>query len=118
MRMAKETSADRPEPQSDTNRLLAALGYPFFIIALIMILTDPGKKDPFVRYHAYQAIFLGVAYLLGFVIFWIPFIGWLLWIAMFAYIIYCGVQTYQGKYFQVPVLYNMAKKYMEGEATV
>jgi len=116
--MAEETTETqpteaRPAPQSDTNKLLAALGYPFMIIALIMILTDPGKKDPFVKFHAWQALFLGLAYLLGFVIYWIPVVGWLLWLAAFVYIIYCAVQAYQEKYFEVPVIYGLAKKYIE-----
>lgn len=115
--MADEEMGARPAPQSDTNKLLAALGYPIWIIALIMALTDPGKNDPFVRYHSWQAIFLGVAYLLGFIVFWIPIIGWLLWLVVFVYIIYCAVQAYQGKYFEVPVIYGLAKKYMEGEAS-
>ena len=114
--MADKKADVHPEPQSDTNKLLAALGYPFFIIAIIMILTDPGKKDPFVKYHAWQAIFVGIAYMIGIVIYWIPFIGWLVWMAAFIYIIYLAVQAYQGKYFKVPVIYGMAKKYMEGEA--
>lgn len=116
--MAEEqaaTAAARPPAQSDTNKLLAALGYPVTLIALIMVLTDPGKKDDFVKYHAWQALFFGIAMWIGWVI---PIIGWfllgpVLWIIS----IYFAVQTYQGKYFEVPVIYNLAKKYIEGRST-
>lgn len=104
------TSQARPPAQSDTNKILAALGYPFWIIAIIMALTDIGKKDPFVKYHAWQAIFLGVA---GFVIALIPFIGWLVWFIIFIMQIYYAFQAYGGNYFEVPVVYGLAKKYME-----
>ncbi len=112
--MADEEMAGKPAPQSDSNKVLAALGYPFGIIALVMILTEPGQKDPFVKYHAWQALFLNIAYVLGWIVFWIPVIGWAAGVALWIYMIYCAVQAYNGKYFQVPVIYGLAKKYMEG----
>ncbi|MDR7603045.1 MAG: hypothetical protein QN172_11430, partial [Armatimonadota bacterium] len=49
---------DREAPES---RLLAALGYPIWIIALVVVLTEM-KKDPFLRYHGWQALFWGIAW--------------------------------------------------------
>ena len=38
------------------DKLWAALGYPIFIIALIMLFVE-GKKDrPFIKFHAVQAL--------------------------------------------------------------
>ena len=48
-----------PAPLNDTNKLLAALSYPIWIIALIMILTDASKNDKFVRYHGWQGLWIG-----------------------------------------------------------
>jgi len=42
------------------DKLWAALGYPIFIIALIMLFVE-GKKDrPFIKFHAVQALALNV----------------------------------------------------------
>ncbi len=112
--MANEEMTGRPGPESDSNKILAALGYVFWIISLVMVLTEPSKKDPFLRYHAWQGLFTSIVYALGFIVYWIPVIGWLLWIAATIYVIYLGVQAYQEKYFEVPVIYGFAKKYMEG----
>lgn len=111
--MADEGMGARPGPESDSNKILAALGYVFWLIALIMVLTDPGKKDPFVRYHAWQALFFGIALI---IIGLVPFIGWLAAFVLWIVGVYFAIQTYSGKYFEVPVIYGLAKKYMEGEA--
>lgn len=115
--MADETTptppsaGGRPAPLSDQNKLLAAIGYPIWIVALIMALTDTSKQDPFVKFHAWQALFLGIA---GFVIAIVPFIGWLAWMVIFVMQIYYAIQAYGGKYFEVPVIYGLAKKQIEG----
>ena len=104
---ARQSQA-RPPAQSDTNKILAALGYPIWIIALIMILTEPGKKDPFVKYHAWQALFLNIAaFIIGMVTFGIGSL--IIWLIS----IYYAIQAYNGNYFEVPVIYGLAKKYME-----
>ena len=101
---------------SSDDKLWAALGYPIFIIALIMLFIE-GKKDrPFIKFHAVQALALNVGvwvveivlailssvlaavtFGIGAVISCIAPLVWLLliWPAMLAY---------QGKYFEVPVI--------------
>ncbi len=59
-------------PSSSGMLLLAALGYPIWICALITVLVE--KQDQEVRYHGWNALFWGLAYLvimigLGIVIF-------------------------------------------------
>src|SRR5512143_1314166 len=86
------------------DKLWAALGYPIFIIALIMLFVE-GKKDrPFIRYHAVQALALNVVLWVVILIFSITVILALcdpvLWLLM----IWPAVLAYQGKYFEVPVL--------------
>ena len=46
---------------SNENRLLAALAYPIWIIALVIVVTDM-KKDPFMRHHGWTALFWGIAW--------------------------------------------------------
>ncbi len=69
------------ENVSNENRLLAALAYPIWIIALIIVVTDI-KKDPFMKHHGWIALFWGIAWLVIWfvlqVIAHIPLLGWLL----------------------------------------
>ena len=86
------------------DKLWAALGYPIFIIALIMLFVE-GKKDrPFIRFHAIQALALNVVLWIVVLIASITVIlaicDPVLWLLM----IWPAVLAYQGKYFEVPVL--------------
>jgi uncharacterized membrane protein len=98
------------------DKLWAALGYPIFIVALIMLFIE-GKKDrPFIKFHAVQALALNVGvwaveivlgilssalaavtFGIGALIGCIAPIVWLL-------LIWPAVLAYQGKYFEVPVV--------------
>ena len=93
---------------TNDDKLWAALGYPIFIIALIMLFID-GKKDrPFIRYHAVQALveillgvlsglFAKVTFGLGGLI---SCISPLLWLGL----LWPAILAYQGKYLEIPVV--------------
>jgi uncharacterized membrane protein len=98
------------------DKLWAALGYPIFIVAVIMLFIE-GKKDrPFIKFHAVQALALNVGvwaveivlgilssalaavtFGIGALIGCIAPIVWLL-------LIWPAVLAYQGKNFEVPVV--------------
>ena len=112
----------QPAQADSSNRLLAALAYPIWIIALIIVVTDM-KKDSFMRHHGWTALFWGLAWLIIYVILKIliviPFLGWLiflisapiLWLAWLILSIYYALQAYNGKEFTIPVVSDWAKKY-------
>ena len=108
-----------PAPLNDTNKLLTALSYPIWIIALIMILIDTSKKDKFVRYHAWQALWFNIIWYAGwFVLAIITFflgglLGWLFSVFMLVVSIIYAVKVYGGAYVEVPVIYNWFKKFIE-----
>jgi uncharacterized membrane protein len=94
------------------DKLWAALGYPIFIIALIMLFVE-GKKDrPFIKYHAVQALALAVGVViveiiisilssvLGFLGLLFSCLAPLVWLLL----IWPAVLAYQGKYFEIPVV--------------
>jgi uncharacterized membrane protein len=111
---------------SSESRLLAALGYPLWIPALIVVLTDM-KKDPYMRYHGWQALFWGLAWLAVWVVFsiltsvlWFIFLPLLfllplLWLAVLVVSIWFAVRAYNGERFEIPVVTNFARRYMTGE---
>ncbi len=104
-----------PDITSD-DKLWAALGYPIFIIALIMLFVEEKKKRPFIKFHAVQALALNVAvwiveivlrilsgalarvtFGIGAVIGCVAPLVWLL-------LIWPAILAYQGKYFEVPIV--------------
>jgi hypothetical protein len=55
-------------PLTSNDRILAALGYVFWFVALIVLLLDGTKNKPLLRAHAIQALGVTVAaYAYGFV---------------------------------------------------
>lgn len=116
------------EIRTDENRLLAALGYPIGIIALVVLLTDL-KRHPFLRYHAVQAlgfIVAGIVVMAGWSIvmgvlaatmpFLLPLVfltpilalGWIVLTFLYAY------RAYQGERFEIPVVGRFAARYAGG----
>lgn len=107
----------RPGPASDTSKLLAAISYPLWIPALIAILIEPYKDEKFVKFHAIQALGLGIAYFVIEAVIWvIPILGWIVGaILPFVYIVYTillALKAYKGEYFEVPVVYDFIKGYI------
>jgi uncharacterized membrane protein len=91
--------------------LAAAISY-FWIVGLIFFIIE--KKNRFVRFHAMQALLLGLAaWILSIVFIYIPYVGFvgdlfgLVWIIG---AIYAGVQAYNGKWFKLPVVGDIAYK--------
>ena len=113
----------RPGPASETSKVLAGIGYLFWIVALVTILIEPYKDEKFTRFHAAQALGLWVSFFvlsIGLVILgWIPFIGWffaiagfLVWVAAIGYAIVLAIQAFQGKYMEIPLVYGFIKDYV------
>lgn len=98
-------------PDDSTGRVLAALGYVFWVIALIALLIDPYKNVRFVRFHAVQALGLGIAvWAIGAAL---PIVGWIAAIAGFIYQIYLAVKAWNGEMVEVPVVYNLVKSFID-----
>ncbi len=103
------------------NRLIAALGYPIWIIALVVLLTNL-KDNRFMRVHALQALGFTIAWVIIYIalsiITSIPFLGlaliflwpilWLVWLILALYYAY---RTYQGEVFSVPIVSDFTSKY-------
>ena len=86
------------------------------IFSIVFLLIEPQKKDRFVRFHAFQALFLWIAA----VVLWLvlrsilPFGLWpLLWLVRLAIIgglIFLMVKAYNNEEFKVPVIGDIAAK--------
>jgi uncharacterized membrane protein len=109
---------------------LAALGYPVWIVALVVVVTDL-KKDPFMRYHGWQALFWGIAWfvlwaglsVVGAVLSFVPLLGFLfsfltgtlMFLAWVVLSVVYAVRAYQGQRFEIPVVAGLARRFMLGE---
>ena len=98
------------------DKLWAALGYPVWPIAIVMLLMDEKKRRPFIKFHAVQALALNVVvWVIGIILGIISAalaavtlgIGGIiscvipiLWLLLF----WPAILAYQGKYFEVPVV--------------
>ncbi len=92
-------------PMSDAtsdDRLWALLTYIFSPLVPIILLLMPDKKDrPFIKAHNMQALVLGIVTVITSTF----CIGILVWF----YQIYCGIQAYQGKLVEIPLITNLVK---------
>ena len=104
------------EGPSDTGKLLAAIGYIIGIVALIAILIEPYKSEKFVRHHAVQALGLWVAGLVLGIVSQVPIIGWIIgavgWVALVVVAIMGAIKSFQGEWWEVPLIYPIVKQYI------
>ena len=104
-------TASAAHPNSKT---LAAVAYILtFITGLIIYFVAP-KDDKYARWHAIQAIGLGVAALLvSIILSYVPFLGMLsiLWsVLVLVAVIILAVKAYQGNSIRLPIVAEMADK--------
>lgn len=90
-----------------------ALAYVTVIPAIIFLLVEPYNKNPFVRFHSWQCIFLciaGIAIHIALGI--IPVIGWLLMpfasLGILILAIIALVKALKGERYQIPIIGKFA----------
>jgi uncharacterized membrane protein len=99
------TSADQ-----SNQKLMALLAYLLApIVGIIILVSDNMKNDPILRKHAVQSIaYAVVAFVIAMILavtiilsclFWIPYIPLIIW----------GIQAYQGKDVNIPVITDFCK---------
>jgi len=105
---------EQNQPSSGTEGLdpkLAGLLCYIWIIGIVFLIIS---KDKFVRFHAWQSLFLGLAwFVVGFILVWIPIINWfswLLWPAYLVVIILMMMKAYNGEKYKLPVIGDIAEK--------
>ena len=92
------------------------LAYVTFIPAIVFLVLEPYSRNRFVRFHAFQSIFLCAALVIAHLVFtFIPIIGWaiaaLISVAAFVAWIVLLVKAYGGNKTKLPVLGDLAEKY-------
>ena len=99
-----------------TDNVAGMLAYVTIIPAIVFLVVEPYNRNRFVRFHAFQSIFLYVAWLiLHFALRMIlPWVLWPLWslidLALFALWIVLLIKAYGGQMWKLPVIGDMAEK--------
>jgi uncharacterized membrane protein len=99
----------------------SGLAYLTFIPAIIFLVVAPFNTNPKVKFHAWQSIFLTVAWFAAWVILtvlaFVPFVGWillpihlLLFLALFIVWLICIIKAFQGGKFVIPIIGPLAQK--------
>ncbi len=129
--MQEDSGRTNRDAQSGTGmapNVAGALSYVLGLVTGVVFLLI--EKDKFVRFHAYQSIFLSVAWIAFWVvfniletIFWqISFLGFIaaiigillslvLGLGMLVLVIVLIIKAYQGEQWKVPYIGNMAERY-------
>lgn len=106
-----------------SDNVAGAIAYITIIPAIVFLVLPPYCKSSFVRFHAWQSIFLAIAAIVvnfalsiilpfsllfaGFVFVALTWFVWLAWILMW---IICAAQAVNGKRFKLPVIGNLAER--------
>ena len=96
-----------------TDNSAAGLAYITIIPAIIFLVVAPYNQKPFVRFHAWQSIFLCIAAVaIHIVLLLIPIIGWILSIpvslAILVIWVICLVKAFGGQRFELPLIGKFA----------
>jgi uncharacterized membrane protein len=91
-----------------------ALAYITIIPAIIFLVVEPYNRNPFIKFHAWQSIFLGICgFALG-IIGIIPILGWIIlllgMLALFVAWIMCVMKALKGEKFKLPFIGDLAEK--------
>ena len=95
------------QTKAQTKSIVLFFAYLLTWLSGIIVYITAGQSDKRAKFHALQAIFLGViAFIIGF----IPIIS-LLSILIWLYGLYIGWKAYDGQDVMIPVLGDYAKQY-------
>jgi len=104
-----------------TDNVAGMLAYVTFIPAIIFLVIEPYNRSRFIRFHAFQSIFLAVAMIaisIGLSVFsFIPVLGLILlplhlliWLGLFVLWIVLLLKANQGQMWKLPIIGDLAEK--------
>jgi uncharacterized membrane protein len=119
--MGQTPQTPQPPPPAQTSggglepNIAALLAYLLWIPAILWLVLEPFNKDRFIRFHSFQALFLGLAWIaISFVLAVIPILGWIILfflpLVILVVAIVCAVKAYNKQWFKLPVIGEIAEK--------
>jgi uncharacterized membrane protein len=96
-----------------TDNVAGALAYVTIIPAILFLVLEPYNRNPFIRFHAFQSLGLGVCAVVCSMIMIVPILGWLIGLillpVLFVAWIICIFKAYSGKFFKLPIIGNIVE---------
>lgn len=113
-----DATATTTAPAESGDRTLAAVAYILTWVTGLIIFFIAKKEDKYARWHAIQAIGLGVALVAVYILvtvlaMFVPFLGLvmtLVWLGTIVVVIILAVKAYQGQKIRLPVIADLADK--------
>ena len=109
-------SPQTPPPSSGglAPNIAALLGYIFWIPAILWLVIEPYKNDRFIRFHAWQALVIGVVWFVIYTILTITVIGLfispLVMLAQLGVAILGAVKAYNNEMYKFPLIGDFCEK--------
>ncbi|HVU45150.1 MAG TPA: hypothetical protein VHD85_03425 [Terracidiphilus sp.] len=106
----------QPQPAQSglSDNAAGALAYVTIIPAIIFLIVEPYNRNAFVKFHAWQNIFLAIGWFACSIVMIIPIIGWIIGfvglITFFICWIICIVKAAGGHKFMLPIIGPLALK--------
>jgi uncharacterized membrane protein len=101
------------QPQEDNDKIMAALCYILPILMSVIILVTDMKNKPFLKYHAYQSLVLGVALWVVYIVLGITVFGLCLLPIPFVLQIYYAYLAYSKGIFTIPLVTNLTAQFFK-----
>jgi uncharacterized membrane protein len=91
-----------------------ALAYITIIPSIIFLLVEPYNKNAFVRFHAWQNIFIAIGWFACSIVLIIPILGWIVGVlgdlVLFVCWVMCIIKAAGGQKFKLPIIGPLAEK--------
>jgi uncharacterized membrane protein len=110
-----------------SDNFIGAVSYITCIPAIAFLILVPYRKSSYVRFHAWQSIFLNfvalvLSYLVGYILSFCGITGvalslpitWIIGIFWMLVWVICAILALYGKRFKLPIIGNMAEKQANG----
>jgi uncharacterized membrane protein len=111
-------------PTGLTDNAAGALAYVTIVPAIVFLVLPPYNASSYVRFHAWQSIFLNVAAIVFYValafatffaamlgmFYFLHLISMLIWLAWFLIWVICVVKAINGERFKLPIIGDLAAK--------
>ena len=103
----KKTTPASKDPDVEANKTIAALSY-VWILCLVPLLGERNSK--FAQFHAKQGLVLFIIEIIGSLVFWFPFFGQLLMLAIAVVAVMGIIKALNGEWWKIPHIYEWSKK--------
>jgi uncharacterized membrane protein len=109
---AKGANVNEGTPQSGlSDNAAGALAYVTVIPAIVFLVAEPYNKNSYIKFHAWQSIFLGIAWFAISIIAIIPILGWLIFIlGSITLLIAWIIVLLKGERYKLPFIGDLAEK--------